>query len=74
MAGITLAQAQAKLTLWLAADDAVSKNQQYTINNRTLSRANAKEIRDNITFWDNRVSLLSRRDARRNFQVVPIDG
>ena len=60
MAGITLAQAQTQLNTWLAADTAVATGQSYTIGNRALTRANAKEIRENITYWDEQVKRLGR--------------
>ena len=60
MAGITLAQAEAQLALWLAADAAVASGQSYTIGGRSLTRANAREIRENIDFWDARVQKLTR--------------
>jgi len=64
MAGITQAQAEAKLAEWLAADTAVASGQSYTISGRTLTRANAKEIRENIEFWDRKVQRLSRGGIR----------
>lgn len=60
MTGITQAQAQAHLDEWLAADLAVSKGQAYSIGGRTLSRADAATIRENIEFWDRQVKRLSR--------------
>ncbi len=60
MAGITLAQATAKLAEWLAADTAVATGQSYTIAGRSLSRANAREIRENIDYWDAKVQDLDR--------------
>jgi hypothetical protein len=60
MAGITLAQAEAQLALWLAADAAVATGQSYSIAGRSLSRANAAKIRANITFWDEKVKRLTR--------------
>lgn len=65
MAGLTAAIAQARLDSWLAADEAVAANQSYTINNRTLTRANAKEIRDNIDFWSKKIEELTSRETRR---------
>jgi hypothetical protein len=60
MAGITLAQAEAKLTLWMAANDAVAGGQEYTIGSRSLSRVDAGEIREQVEFWDGKVKELSR--------------
>jgi hypothetical protein len=60
MAGITLAQATAKLAEWMAADTAVASGQAYTIGGRSMTRANSKEIRENIEYWDAKVQKLSR--------------
>jgi len=60
MAGITLAQAEVQLALWLAADAAVATGQSYTISGRSLTRANAREIRENITYWDKQIKRLTR--------------
>ncbi len=76
MAGITLAQAQAKLALWMAADDAVSSGQSYQAdingNSRRLTRANANEIQKNIEFWNRMCQRLSRGGARVR-GITPID-
>jgi Flp pilus assembly protein TadG len=60
MAGITLAQAEAQLTAWLDASTAVATGQAYSIAGRSLTRANAAEIRENIKFWNAEVKSLSR--------------
>lgn len=60
MAGITLEQAENQLALWLAADAAVAEGQAYAIGGRSLTRANAREIRENIVFWEKKVQRLSR--------------
>ena len=59
MAGITLAQAEAQLALWLAASSAVASGQSYSIGDRSLTRADAKEIREMLNFWDGKVKELS---------------
>lgn len=63
MAGITLAQAQAKLAEWLEADTQVATRQEYTLNGRTLRLSDAKEIRANIEFWDRKVRELDQLAA-----------
>lgn len=60
MAGITAAAAQTHLDEWMAADSAVSKGQAYSIGGRSLTRANAAEIRANIEFWDRQVTRKTR--------------
>lgn len=60
MAGITLSQAESQLATWLAADIAVASGQSYAIAGRSLNRANAREIRENIEYWDRQCKRLSR--------------
>jgi hypothetical protein len=60
MAGITLAQAEAQLELWIAADTAVASGQEYQIAGRTLRRADAGEISRKIDYWNSWVQRLSR--------------
>ena len=64
MAGITLTDAQTHLDEWMAADIAVAKGQSYTIGGRSLTRANAAEIRANIDYWDGKVTRLTRGGIR----------
>lgn len=73
MAGYTLAQAQAQLDLWMAADAAVATSQSYSIAGRSLSRADAAEITSKIQFWNGQVKLLSANAAgrRRTRYAVP---
>lgn len=63
MAGITLAQAAAQLALWLAADAAVASGQAYAMGEKSLTMANAAEIRKNIEFWNAKVQGLSMTNA-----------
>ena len=60
MAGLTLAQAEAQLTLWIAASTAVSKGQSYTVpGGQTFTRADARTIRENIDYWDKKCQQLA---------------
>lgn len=56
---ITLAQAQAQLDTWLAASTTVASGQEYEIGGRRLKRADAKEIRESVIFWERHVQRLS---------------
>ncbi|RWC47965.1 MAG: hypothetical protein EOS55_13960 [Mesorhizobium sp.] len=60
MAGITLADAQAQLQLWLAASTKVAAKQSYSIAGRSLTLADLADINQQIKFWDDKVKLLSR--------------
>lgn len=62
---ISLATAEAKLALWLEADDAVAANQSYTIAGRTLTRADANVIASRIAMWERRVEELRRMGGQR---------
>lgn len=73
MAGITLAQAEAQLALYLAAEAAVLAKQSYTIAGRSLSLANLAEIQQGIELWNNRaISLSATATGRgRGRTIVP---
>lgn len=64
MAGITLAQAEAQLALYLAAEAAVLAKQSYSIAGRSLTYADLAEIQAGIKTWDTRCQQLSTRDER----------
>ena len=72
MAGITQAQAQTQLDLWIAADAATARGQSYSIGNRSLTRADAEEIRKNISYWSSLVTKLSRGGSTVR-RVIPRD-
>ena len=63
MAGITLAQAQAQLDVWLAASTALASNQSYEIAGRKITR-NA-EVIEKIEYWNQQVQQLSARASGR---------
>lgn len=69
MAGITLAQAEAKLTLWLAAEEALATSQSYEIdvdgNTRRLTRANLREVAERVSYWNGKVRDLTRSAGGR---------
>jgi len=69
MAGITLDIAQTKLQLWLDADSAVARNQEFWVEGRRVTRADARTITRNITFWDTQVKRLSGRSVRIRYQA-----
>lgn len=49
------------LALYIAAEQAVLKNQSYSINGRTLTRANLAEIRAGRHEWEAKVNSESAR-------------
>lgn len=65
MAGITLAQAEAQLALYLEAEAKVLANQSYEIAGRKLTRANLAEIQAGIKTWNDRAVTLGGRSSGR---------
>lgn len=55
--------AQTHLDAWLAADLAVSKGQSYSIGNRSLNKADAEHIRNQIDYWTRVVNTLTAQAA-----------
>lgn len=74
----TLETAQMHLNSWLAAELAISTGQSYTIGTRSLTRANLKDVREAIQFWQRQVlhcqrAALGLRPASRVRRYVPTD-
>jgi hypothetical protein len=65
MAGITLAQAQAQLDAYLAAETAALAKKSYTIAGRSLTYQDLPAIQQGIDLWNRRVSELSARASGR---------
>ena len=55
---VTLTVANTALNAWIAADLAVAKGQSYSMNGRSLTLANVKEIREQIIYWERRITQL----------------
>lgn len=77
MAGITIETAKKHLDMWLDAEAAVATGQSYSIGSRSLTRANLSEIRNTITYWNNKVAELENasknKGRNRIIRVVPRD-
>lgn len=70
MAGITLAQAEAQLALYLSAETKVLAGQKVEIDGQSLTRANLEMIQHGISAWDARVKSLSRSAEGRGRAVT----
>ncbi len=75
MPAITFEQAETQLASWIAADQAVAKGQSYQFDTgehkRSVTRADAVEIRKNIIYWNRMVDRLSQGGIRIR-GVVPV--
>ena len=68
---ITLQIAKDALIAWIKADLSVAKGQSYSMNGRTLTLANIREIREQVHYWERRVAAFSR--ANYNNQITLAD-
>lgn len=68
----SLTQAQAQLDAWLAADAAVAARQSYTVNGRSVTRADAAEVTNKIEYWSAKVDQLSGTRRRGVARVTPL--
>ncbi|PID40285.1 MAG: hypothetical protein CR984_03995 [Proteobacteria bacterium] len=59
MTGITLAQAESKLSEAMDAVSAVMAGQQVRMGDKWLTRADLDQLQRSVTFWDSMVKRLS---------------
>jgi len=69
MAGLSLATAEAKLQEYLDAETAVLSGQSYTIKDRSLTRADLKDIREGIVYWNDIVRSLNASTSGRGRSI-----
>jgi hypothetical protein len=60
---ISLADAEAQLSAWVAANLATAKGQSYSIGNRSLTRVDSSDILEQIDYWSGVVASLKRSAA-----------
>ena len=65
MAGITLAQAEAQLAAYLAAQTKILAGQKVEIDGQALTRANLQDVQTGLTYWDAKVKELSNSASGR---------
>ena len=75
MGGITVEIAREKLNTWLEAEEALATSQSYTMGTMSLTRADLKQVRENITYWNDMVTKLERAGKGRNsiYRAIPMD-
>jgi hypothetical protein len=71
MAGITLAQAEAQLTAWLAASINVAAGQAVSMGGKSLTMVDSTKIQQQIDYWQSKVDVLSGgTDYRRGPSIM----
>ncbi len=68
---ITLQIAKDALTAWIKADLSVAKGQSYSMNGRTMTLANIREIREQIHYWERRVA--ASLNSNHNNHIILAD-
>lgn len=71
---IDLATAEAKLTLWLEAEGKIAAGQSYQLDGRQLTRANLRDVRAQIDYWESKVKRLTAQAAGATLQRVIFRG
>ena len=68
---------QTKLQTWLDAEEAVATGQSYQIGTRMLTRADLKQIREQMEYWAGKLAEAEAAEQRggrnRIYQFVPRD-
>ena len=68
---------ETKLKTWLDAEEAVATGQSYQIGTRMLTRADLKQIREQMEYWAGKLAEAEAAEQRggrnRIFQFVPRD-
>ena len=75
MPSITLAQAETKLSEYLAAETAVLAGQSWSMGGKSMTKANLQFIQQGIEIWNARVKKLASNPSGgiRIFSGVPVD-
>lgn len=68
---------QQKLDTWLEAEEAIATGQSYQIGNRMLTRADLKQVRQQMEYWAGKLSeaQAENKSGGRNrlYHFVPRD-
>lgn len=68
---------QKKLETWLKAEESVATGQSYQIGTRMLTRADLKEIREEMEYWGKKLAEVEAEEKaggrNRMFRFTPRD-
>jgi len=53
---------QKKLNTWLAAEEAIATGQSYQIGSRMLTRADLKQVREEMEYWAGKLAEAEAED------------
>lgn len=68
MAYFTSEYCAKKIELWVLASDKIASGQSYTIDNRSLTRADLKYVKEMIDFWEKKYDkvLSEEQSGQKN--------
>lgn len=55
---------QQKVNTWLAAEESIATGQSYQIGTRMLTRANLKEVRQQLEYWAGKLAEAEADESR----------
>ena len=65
------------LDAWLEAELQITAGQSYSIDGKTVTKANLSEVRNSVKYWERQVTLLKRKKKGKGrvrvSNVVPMD-
>lgn len=68
---------QQKLKTWLEAEERIATGQRYQIGTRMLTRADLKEVREEMEYWASRLAEAEAEEngggRNRMYRIVPRD-
>ena len=77
MAVFTRKICEEKLNTWLAAEESIATGQSYQIGTRMLTRANLKEVREEMEYWAGKLAEIDAEEKTRGrnrlYHFVPRD-
>lgn len=77
MAMFSKAMCQARVELWLKAEEAVALGQEYQIGTRKLTRADLKAVREELEYWCKKLAEADAEEKgggrNRVYGIVPRD-
>lgn len=77
MAVFTIELCRKKLQTWIAAEEAVATGQSYQIGTRALTRADLKQIREEMEYWGKKLAETEAEEKsggrNRMYRFCPRD-
>lgn len=70
--GFTLEEAQRRYRAYITAEEKVLLSQEYELENRKVTRADLKSIREGIKYWENKCDEIASNGATKKIKSFRI--